>query len=98
MGIMSAVRSQVPVPAMQPITGTATERAAMGQSVAAVAQPQHPEALRQPDSAAAAIGVQLAERDEDHDPVAAARIAAEAARDAYIRASVAAGVNPLPLP
>jgi hypothetical protein len=48
--------------------------------------------------AAAAVTARLAERDESDHPVPEARIAAEAAREAYIRASIAAGVSPLPLP
>ena len=99
MGIMSAVRSQVPVPASQPHPVTAaSERASVARSIAAVAEPLRPDAVRQPDIAPASVGVQLAEVDENREPVVAARAAAEAARDAYIRASIAAGVNPLPLP
>jgi hypothetical protein len=48
--------------------------------------------------AAAAVTARLAERDESDHSVPEARIAAEAAREAYIRASIAAGVSPLPLP
>lgn len=99
MGIMSAVRSQVPLPASPPPPASpASERAPAAQSTAPVSRPERPDALRQPDSAPASVGVQLAAVDEGHDPVVAARAAAEAARDAYIRASIAAGVNPLPLP
>jgi hypothetical protein len=44
------------------------------------------------------VAGRLAERDESDHPAAEARVAAEAAREAYIRASRAAGVSPLPLP
>ncbi|MFC3087621.1 hypothetical protein [Tabrizicola soli] len=99
MGIISAVRSQLPVPASQPHPASGTsEGASVAQSIAAVAEPLRPDAVRQPDSAPASVGVQLAEVDENREPVVAARAAAEAARDAYIRASIAAGINPLPLP
>jgi hypothetical protein len=46
----------------------------------------------------AVVKTRLAERDEGHHPAAEARIAADAARDAYIKASIAAGLSPLPLP
>ena len=54
--------------------------------------------MRQPDRATGTVGLQLAAVEEDHEPVVAARAAAEAARNAYIRASIAAGVSALPLP
>lgn len=44
------------------------------------------------------VAVTLAERDPGDHPAAAARAASDAAREAYIRASREAGVNPLPLP
>jgi hypothetical protein len=47
---------------------------------------------------AAQVSVQLAEREADHHPADQARAAAIAAREAYISASIAAGMNPLPLP
>jgi hypothetical protein len=56
------------------------------------------DALRQPVETAALVTLSLAERDESDHPAAAARAASEAARDAYVRASLAAGVSPLPLP
>lgn len=99
MGIMTAVRSQVPVPASPPPPASpANERAPAAQSIPAVSQPDRPQAVRQPDGASASVGLQLAAVDDGKEPVVAARAAAEAARDAYIRASIAAGVNPLPLP
>ena len=99
MSIMSAVRSQVPVPASPPPPAhAASERIAAAQSVPAVAQPEQPQSVRQPDRATGNARVQLAAVDEEHEPVVAARAAAEAARDAYIRASIAAGVSALPLP
>ncbi|MFP5480026.1 MAG: hypothetical protein ACLGIE_10125 [Alphaproteobacteria bacterium] len=99
MSIMSAVRSLVPVPASPPQpSNPAGERAAAAQSVSAVAQPERPQSVRQPDRATGTVGLQLAAVEEDHEPVVAARAAAEAARNAYIRASIAAGVSALPLP
>ena len=56
------------------------------------------DAVRQSAGLAAQVAVELADRDEDQHPAAEARAVAQAARDAYIKASIAAGVNPLPLP
>jgi hypothetical protein len=53
--------------------------------------PQHRLALRQPERA------EGAERHLGLVPPGSAEAAAEAARRAYISASIAAGVNPLPL-
>jgi hypothetical protein len=97
MGIMTAVRSQVPVPpALPQPPQAAADRAT--DTVRAVAEPLRKEALRQPHATAGPASLQLSAADEGHEPVVAARAAAQAARDAYIRASIAAGVNPLPLP
>jgi len=99
MGLITAVRSQLPLPATppQPVQETST-RAPAPVSAPATAEPIRDDALRQPAETAARAAVILAERDEDHHPATAAKAASEAAREAYIRASRAAGVNPLPLP
>lgn len=57
-----------------------------------VSQPQHRAALRQPETLSAT------ERHLPLPPPTSAEAAAQAARRAYIHASIAAGVNPLPLP
>lgn len=63
-----------------------------------VAEPLRREAVHQPAGSAAQVAVELAERGGDRHPAAEARAAAQAAKDAYIKASIAAGVSPLPLP
>jgi hypothetical protein len=63
-----------------------------------VSEPLRKNALPQPGSAAAAVASRLAERDESDHPAPEARAAADAARAAYIKASIAAGLSPLPLP
>jgi hypothetical protein len=98
MGLITAVRSQMPVvpgPAPQPPEATSRQ---LVETAAPVSEPQRKNAVPQPGVAAAAVTARLAERDESDHPVPEARIAAEAAREAYIRASIAAGVSPLPLP
>lgn len=98
MALISAVRSQLPLPATPPQpTQESPPRAAVG-PVPAVVNPIRADALRQPAETAALVTLSLAERDEGDHPAAAARAASEAARDAYVRASLAAGVSPLPLP
>jgi hypothetical protein len=56
------------------------------------------DAVHQPAKLAAQVAVELADHDEDQHPATSARAAADAARAAYIKASIAAGVSPLPLP
>lgn len=99
MDSVSAIRSQLPVPAAQaqPAPDRVTGIAA-AQSVRPVAAPMRAEAVTPPSGMAAQVAVELAERDRDRHPAVEARAAAQAARDAYIRASIAAGVSPLPLP
>jgi hypothetical protein len=63
-----------------------------------VAEVQVKEAVRQPTVSTSIVPAHLAERDEASHPAAEARAAADAAREAYIRASIAAGISPLPLP
>jgi hypothetical protein len=98
MGSITAVRSQMPVapgPAPQPPEASSRQ---LVETAAPVSAPQRTDAVPQPGVAAALITARLAERDESDHPVPEARIAAEAAREAYIRASIAAGLSPLPLP
>jgi hypothetical protein len=63
-----------------------------------VSAPERKDAPTQTAATAASVTARLAERDESRHPAAEARLAAEAARNAYIQASIAAGVSPLPLP
>ena len=67
-------------------------------STAPVAETQRRDAVQSPSAVAAQVSVQLADRDQDHHPAAQARAAAMAAREAYIQASIAAGISPLPMP
>ncbi|MCU0825840.1 MAG: hypothetical protein MUE52_00170 [Tabrizicola sp.] len=99
MDSVTAVRSQVPVPA--PISQPAPDRlttAPAAQTARPVTATQRVDAVAQPSTLPAQVAVELADHDEDQTPATAARAAADAAREAYIRASIAAGVNPLPLP
>ncbi len=68
------------------------------QSARPVAQTLRHEAVHQPAGTAAQVAVELAERGQDKHPASEARAAAQAAKDAYIKASIAAGLSPLPLP
>jgi hypothetical protein len=70
----------------------------MAPSVAAVTPPLRQGAVVQPSGGAGTVSARLAERDDSGHPAARARAAADAAREAYIRASIAAGISPLPLP
>ena len=99
MGLITAVRSQMPVAAKPgPTAARGVCRANWCETAAPVSEPERMDAVPQPGLAAAMVTARLAERDESDHPVPEARIAAEAAREAYIRASIAAGVSPLPLP
>lgn len=99
MGLISAVRSQMPLPATPPQPAREdSPRAPAPQAAPATSGPIRADALRQPADAVAVVAVTLAERDPGDHPAAAARAASDAAREAYIRASRAAGINPLPLP
>jgi hypothetical protein len=98
MGLITAVRSQMPVaasPAPEPPRASPRQ---LVETAAPVSEPQRKDAVPQPGSATAVVTARLAERDKSDHPVPDARIAAEAAREAYIRASIAAGVSPLPMP
>jgi len=96
MGMITSIRAPLPV-AEAPLTPAPISRpqgpagatapvaaTALGQAVQQVAPKSAP---NDPDLMAARAGV------ED-----SAAEAARAARDAYIKASIAAGINPLPLP
>jgi hypothetical protein len=63
-----------------------------------VSVPIRVDAPGQVGASTALVTARLAERDESRHPATDARIAAEAARKAYIKASIAAGVSPLPMP
>ena len=67
-------------------------------STAPVAETQRRDAVQSPSAGTAQVSVRLAERDEGQHPAAEARAAAMAAREAYIQASIAAGISPLPMP
>lgn len=100
MDLISSIRSLTPVQpnASQQVPDRAISVAA-AQSAPPVTDTFRREAVHQPSGLAAQIAVDLAERDEGHHPAAEARaVAAQAARDAYIKASIAAGLSPLPLP
>ncbi|MCX7288721.1 MAG: hypothetical protein NTW20_14520 [Rhodobacterales bacterium] len=99
MTMITAVRSQGPVPATTPAARhEAMSRTPAVQAARPVAQTDLKDAPGQPAATAASVAARLAERDESHHPAAQARAAADAAREAYIKASIAAGVSPLPLP
>ena len=94
-----AVRAQAPLPVS--LTHLAPDHVTSmpaAQSTRPVTEAIRKDAVQQPSGMAAQVAIELAERDEDQHPVTAVRAAADAARDAYIRASIAAGLNPLPLP
>jgi hypothetical protein len=99
MDPVTAVRLQVPTPpvAPQPAPDRPTSASA-AQTSPAVAEALRLDTVRQPAVAVGIVTARLAERDEGEHPAAAARAAADAARVAYIKASIAAGVSPLPLP
>ena len=99
MDSVTAVRSQVPQPASpsQPAPERLTSAPA-ARTLPPVTGTILGDAVRQPATLAAQVAVELANHDEDQHPAATARAAADAAREAYIRASIAAGVSPLPLP
>lgn len=97
MDLTPVLRNAVPgaTTALAPVS---SQTAPLGDA-AAVATPDRVANILPPRSAGATASVQLAQADADHHPAAVARTtAAEAARAAYIRASMAAGISPLPLP
>jgi hypothetical protein len=94
---ISVVRSQAPA-STPPGKPEPAARAPVVEAARPVSTPLRKDALAQTAATAASVTARLAERDESQHPAAEARIAAEAAREAYIKASIAAGVSPLPLP
>jgi predicted lipid-binding transport protein (Tim44 family) len=99
MDSVTAVRSQVPLPASgSPPAPDRLSSAPAAQTQKPVTETMRGDAVLQPATLSAQVAVELADRDEDQDPATAARAAADAAREAYIRASIAAGLSPLPLP
>lgn len=97
MGIMTAIRPQLPLPLAPPHPTPSTTDPPRADGAKPVADPILPNALRQPDRAAA-LGLQLADADGNPPEEAARKAASKAAQQAYIRASLAAGISPLPLP
>ena len=99
MDPVTAIRLQAPVPSLpaQPATDRLSSAPA-AQTAPPVAEAERFDAVRQPAVSAGIVTARLAERDEGEHPAAEARAAADAAREAYIKASIAAGVSPLPLP
>lgn len=99
MGLITAMRAQLPVavPSAQPLPESGARQPPAGVAPA-VAETTRKDAPQQAAATAATVTARLAERDEGAHPAAAARAASEAAREAYIRASLASGVSPLPLP
>jgi hypothetical protein len=99
IGMTSAVRSQGPaVTALAQPAPEPAARVPLAQGARPVTETQRTEAPQQSAATAAAVQARLAERDESDHPAEEARIAAEAARVAYINASREAGISPLPLP
>lgn len=98
MVIITSIRAPIPVgetpsmPATEPRPGGFSGTA----SSPPVAAPALVQAVQQMPSKPAANDPQLLEARMTAETNAA--VAAEAARDAYIKASRAAGINPLPLP
>jgi hypothetical protein len=99
MTMIPALRPQVaaptPPPATKPDPGS---RPPAVSAAAPVALPILKDAPGQSTASTATVPTRLAERNESNHPAAEARLAADAARKAYIKASIAAGVSPLPLP
>lgn len=93
MSPLSSLRSYLMTSGALPQPQTTADFRGTGLALAEpVSQPQHRTALRQPETLSAT------ERHLSLPPPTTAEAAAEAARRAYIHASIAAGVNPLPLP
>jgi hypothetical protein len=97
MSMVTSIRPQVlaATPTLRP---EPTGRAMPAETARPVSAPDRKDAPAQTAAPAASVTARLAERDESRHPASEARIAAEAAREAYIKASRAAGISPLPLP
>jgi len=99
MGLITAVRSLMPgTAALAQAVPDPAARVPVVEAARPVATTERKDAPQQPAGTAATVTARLAERDESDHPAAEARRAATAAREAYIEASRAAGINPLPLP
>lgn len=98
MGIITSIRP--PVPVAEQTTAVPAQARPGGQAPQTVAAPVGPpilaQAVVQVGSPPAAAAAQLLPARTNLETSAAA--AAEAARTAYIRACIAAGISPLPLP
>lgn len=98
MVMITSVRAPLPVaeaPVVPPADARPTARPAIGES-AAVAAPQMAQAVQQVPPKSGTADRQFL--DARSDTETSATQAAEAARAAYIQASIAAGINPLPVP
>lgn len=93
MSPLTSLRSHLPTSGALVQPQPATDHRGPGLAVPEPASPpQHRSAPRQPEAS------QGIDRHLTMPPPTTAEAAAEAARRAYIHASIAAGVNPLPLP
>jgi hypothetical protein len=98
MNLITAIRSQGPIPATAPATPEPMARMPVVEAARPVAGTQRKDAVIQARGTGTPPNARLAERDESDHPATEARAAAEAARRAYIEASRAIGISPLPLP
>ena len=97
MTMITSIRAPLPVsevPALVPERRRAD--LAVAGTAAPVSRTLTEQAVRQPMTKPASSGASLL--DVRTRPETTAVAAAEAARHAYIKASIAAGINPLPLP
>jgi hypothetical protein len=96
MGIITSIRPPLPVAETQPVPQPDLRRAGTATTAAtpAVTAPLLAGAVRQPPEKPLASAHFMTLRTNADTQAAEA---AEAARAAYIRASIAAGINPLPL-
>jgi hypothetical protein len=95
MGMITSIRAPLPVAEAQVPLASATPRASGFGVAAPVADTTLAGAVQQTNVSAGTREAQLMALRMTAD--ASATRAAEAARDAYIKASIAAGINPLPL-
>ena len=99
MDPVTAVRSQVPQPPLPlPPALDRLTSAPAATTAPPVTQTMRHDAVQLPAGTTALLPSRLAERNEGDHPAVEAREAVAAARKAYIKASIAAGLSPLPLP
>ena len=98
MTLSTTLRVMLPVTPPLPAAPEPQPRAPVAATAGAVAPPQQPLTPTQAATTAATLALRLAERDDRNHPASEARAAVEDARAAYIKASRAAGISPLPLP